>query len=176
MKKYRYISSGCVKPSDEICKFRLIGAPNIGTFDSVIRICVDDIKLDKYSCDCYSTTDDTRSLEEIGYDILVRINWKLVERNDLKPLNEEEKIDDFNKMLKLGYSTGMRLYKGRTQYSYLDKDESYKHYSEIARLGYEKFKKELAECGGDYEEYNRRICEKIENGEDDMGKPMIVVD
>ena len=90
-KRYRYISCGTAKNTDNISDFRLIGGNQLketdGRLASVIRVQIpSDMVLTKYSCDSYSTTDDIRTLEELGCDIMVRINNNFVIRNDLKHL------------------------------------------------------------------------------------------
>ncbi len=58
-----------------------------GRLSSVIRVQIpSDVLLTKYSCDNYSTTGDTRTLEELGCDIMVCVNGNFVIRNDLKYL------------------------------------------------------------------------------------------
>ena len=89
--RYRYITNGSVKPSDKICDYRLIGGNQLKQSDgrtaTVVRVRIpDDMELTKYSCDNYSTTDDNRTLEELGCDYMVRINGKYVFRNDLKTM------------------------------------------------------------------------------------------
>ncbi|MCA1021579.1 hypothetical protein [Halobacillus litoralis] len=75
MNRYRYILSGTVKGEDQINSFRLIGANNIKpSYDkeTAIRVSIpSDLKLEKWSCDPYSTTEDERTLDELGYDVLV---------------------------------------------------------------------------------------------------------
>lgn len=75
MKRYRYILNGCVLGKDKICDYRLIAGNNIKPSyngESALRVCIpDDLKLVKYSCDPYSTTEDKRTLDELGYDILI---------------------------------------------------------------------------------------------------------
>lgn len=84
-KRYRYISCGAATHTDKISKFRLIGGNQLIHKISVIRVEIpNDLKLTKYSCDNYSTTDDARTLDELGCDIMVRINGKFAIRNDLK--------------------------------------------------------------------------------------------
>lgn len=90
-KRYRYISCGTAKNTDKISDFRLISGNQLkqtdGRLSSVIRVQIpSNMVLTKYSCDSYSTTDNTRTLEELGCDIMVRINGNFVIRNDLKHL------------------------------------------------------------------------------------------
>ena len=70
LKKYRYISCGIAKSTDKISDFRLIGRNQLFPEERVvIRVIIpDDLKLSKYSCDNYSTTKDSRTLEELGCD------------------------------------------------------------------------------------------------------------
>ena len=126
--RYRYILAGNVNPSDPISAYRLIGASNLGSASSAIRIVVDDVDIIKYSCDCYSTTDDTRTLAELGYDCMVRINWKWTVRNDLRPETKDDVFAPHERMHEKGYLTAMRMYKGHRQITYLDDAHAKKHY------------------------------------------------
>lgn len=78
MKRYRYILNGCTLGGDKICDYRLIAGNNIKpSYDGYIALRVnipEDLKLTKYSCDPYSTTDDERTLDELGYDVMI---WNL---------------------------------------------------------------------------------------------------
>ena len=127
--KYRYILAGYVRPSDPISAFRLIGASNLGHTDSAIRIVVDDVKLTKYSCDCYSTTNDTRTLAELGYDCMVRINWKWVIQNSLRPINNNDLFNISEKMYLNGYVSA--LCKESGQHTYLDEEHAKEYYKKL---------------------------------------------
>jgi hypothetical protein len=88
-KKYRYILCGVVFGTDKISDFRLIGASNMKSDYKHVAIRVnipDDLKLEKWSCDSYSTTTDDRTLDELGYDLLIwhkkDKKWKI--HNELK--------------------------------------------------------------------------------------------
>lgn len=74
-KRYRYISSGIAVGSEKIRNFRLIGGRNVkASYDgkAVIRVCLpDDLIIEKWSCDSYSTTKDERTIEELEYDVLI---------------------------------------------------------------------------------------------------------
>ena len=68
------------------------------------------MSLTKWVCDPYSTTEDTRNLNEIGYDIMVKFNGRWVVRNDLKPMQPGEIYESMTKVMfryvrKLGYLT-----------------------------------------------------------------------
>jgi hypothetical protein len=75
VKKYRYILNGIVLGENKISDFRLIAANNIKSkYNGSVAIRVnipDDLTLTKYSCDPYSTTNDQRTINELGYDILI---------------------------------------------------------------------------------------------------------
>lgn len=89
---YRYITCGAVNPSDKISKFRLVCNRQIK--DDAIRVRLpDDLILEKYNCDNYSTTDDSRTLEELGYDIICKIDGKWKVMNDLKDYQPHEFSD-----------------------------------------------------------------------------------
>lgn len=85
MKRYRYILNGIALGKDKISGFRLIAGNNIKTSyngEVVLRVKIpNDLKLTKYSCDPYSTTEDHRTLDELGYDVLIwhkkNRKWKI---------------------------------------------------------------------------------------------------
>ena len=72
--KCRYITAKC-SPNDPICNFRLISHRIVGQCCkgpgmTCVRVRIpDDLVLEKCSCDDYSTTDDTRTIEELGYEV-----------------------------------------------------------------------------------------------------------
>ncbi|MFQ1027656.1 hypothetical protein JDW21_19205 [Bacillus subtilis] len=75
MKRYRYILNGCVLGEDKISDYRLIAGNNIKpSYNGEVAIRVnipDDLELTKYSRDPYSTTHDKRTIDELGYDVLI---------------------------------------------------------------------------------------------------------
>ncbi|MBP1308989.1 hypothetical protein JOD82_002009 [Paenibacillus sp. 1182] len=83
-KQCRYVLNGCAVGSDPISDFRLIAGNNVKSkYDGSIALRVNipaDLELTKYSCDPYSTTNDKRTLDELGYDVLVwrEGKWKVV--------------------------------------------------------------------------------------------------
>ena len=95
LKKYRYISCGIAKSTDKISDFRLIGGSQLLPEERVVlRVIIpDDLKFSKYSCDNYSTTEDSRTLEELGCDIMVKVNGKWIVKNNLKHLSINEVYD-----------------------------------------------------------------------------------
>ena len=119
---YRYILNSMVKPDSHVCDYRLIGSNQLGEGDgrnaAAIRVHIpDDMKLEKLSCDNYSTTEDERTIEELGYDIVVRINGHFFVRNDLK------QYEFHNLSSILAQNEGLYL----TKEGYLDK-EHYRDY------------------------------------------------
>jgi hypothetical protein len=77
-KRYRYITNGVVVGEHKIRDYRLIAGNNIKpSYNGKIALRVsipDDLELEKWSCDPYSTTDDERTLDELGYDVMI---WNL---------------------------------------------------------------------------------------------------
>jgi hypothetical protein len=122
-KRYRYISNGGAKPSDPISNFRLIGGNQLKSldcrFNDVIRIEIpNDMVLDKYSCDNYSTTDDTRTLEELKYNVMVRFKNGFVRRPDFEERKPDELIlsDISDRLLKEGYYLTNEAYLDEYEY------------------------------------------------------------
>lgn len=99
MKRYRYILAKC-EPSDPICNYRLVSSAYIASVARepgrvYIRVWIpDDMKLHKAACDIYSTTDDTRTIKELGYD-LIMTQWtnrrRVIPKDvDIEKLGQEE--------------------------------------------------------------------------------------
>ena len=99
MKRYRYILAKC-EPSDSICDYRLLSSTYIASVARepgrvYVRVWIpDDMKLYKSACDIYSTTDDTRTIEELGYD-LIMTRWtnrrRVIPKDaDIEKLSQEE--------------------------------------------------------------------------------------
>ena len=85
--KYRYIGNGHCKSTDPISNYRLLGACKLHTLSSssYIRVKIpDDLELIKWECDEYSLTEDSRTISELGYDVIVKINGKWKVKNELK--------------------------------------------------------------------------------------------
>lgn len=91
--KYRYVLSGLALGENKISDFRLIAGNMIKPSyngQSALRINIpEDLVLSKWISDSYSTTDDERTLNELGYDVLIwdgnKKKWNM--NNDLKGLN-----------------------------------------------------------------------------------------
>jgi hypothetical protein len=94
VKQYRYILSGLVSPEDKVSRFRLIAGNMIKSEyvgATAVRIPVpDDMVLEKWRGDCYSTTDDTRTIEQLGFDMLVWTGKRWLVRNELKGYQPHE--------------------------------------------------------------------------------------
>ena len=76
--KHRYIFSGVVWENPEICYYRLISKTtySLGQF---VRVNIpNDLILTSYSGDGYSTTDDKRTVHELGCDCYILFNgcWR----------------------------------------------------------------------------------------------------
>ncbi|MGN7324915.1 hypothetical protein ACTHPT_14695 [Bacillus altitudinis] len=74
-KRYRYITNGIALGQDKLSDFRLIAGNNIkASFDGdvALRVAIpDDLELIKFKSDPYSTTNEQRTLDELGYDVLI---------------------------------------------------------------------------------------------------------
>lgn len=85
-KIYRYITNGTALPGDPICNFRLITMKELNASKSkctAVRVDVTGVKLTKYSCDNYATTEDTHTLEYHEYMPIIKINGGWVPRPKL---------------------------------------------------------------------------------------------
>lgn len=89
--RYRYIASGLARFSDPISQFALLSANQLNGIHthSVIRVKIPD-GVPLYKDGEYSECPDSRTLEDLGCDILVRINGHYKVRNDLKHLSLSE--------------------------------------------------------------------------------------
>ena len=91
MGKYRYITCGIAVESDPAANFRLISSKYIKTNSNVIRIEIPaDMKLNKLSCDCYSTTEDHRTLADLRAIPMIKVNgrWRLAPSLRPYPIHE----------------------------------------------------------------------------------------
>lgn len=111
--RYRYITCGIAKISDRICDFRLITRQVFNTLSvypmrTYYRVKIPaDMNLNKDGCDDYYTTDDTRTLKELGCELfLIDGNLKHVKLDinisdaDLKRL-EREVMRDYMKSIEV---------------------------------------------------------------------------
>lgn len=76
--KHRYILCGVVWENPEICNYRLASRPTYSCGEFVRVNIPDDLKLSHYTYDRYSTTDDKRTVHELGCDcyILFKGCWR----------------------------------------------------------------------------------------------------
>lgn len=76
--KHRYIFCGVVWENPEICNYRLISKPTYSNGEFVRVNIPDDLELSHYTGDGYSTTDDKRTVHELGCDcyILFKGCWR----------------------------------------------------------------------------------------------------
>lgn len=89
MKRCRYILNGCVLGTDMVCDYRLISGNNVKPYhgEPALKVNIpDDLKLQKLSCDSYSTTKDMRTLDKLGYDLVIwdKNKNKWIKHNEYK--------------------------------------------------------------------------------------------
>lgn len=83
--KFRYIESGIVKGEDKLSDYRLIAADEVNPEYNgkvVIRVHIpEDVILTKEDIDPYYLTEDNRTLNQLGYDILIldikKLEWEV---------------------------------------------------------------------------------------------------
>ena len=89
--RHRYIFTGLASGDEPIKHFRLISSCTKYSLGSFIRVNIpDDLELDHFPGDGYSTTNDMRSLDQLGYDcyFLFKGEWrKFNELKKYKPCN-----------------------------------------------------------------------------------------
>lgn len=101
--RHRYILCGMVSGSDKLSDFRLISKLTPDE-DSIIRVNIpDDVKLNTYPGDGYSTTDCDKTLDELGYDCYIKYRNKWLKTNELKPYNPAH----WYEVLEYGYNIHM---------------------------------------------------------------------
>lgn len=84
--RHRYIFCGVIWEQPEICNYRLISKPTY-SHGSFVRVNIpDDLELNHYSGDGYSTTYDKRTIHELGCDCYILFNCKWRKFNWLKNL------------------------------------------------------------------------------------------
>ena len=118
--KYRYITTGLASPDDRLSDFSLISGREMGGFSDFIRIEVpDDIKLEKWSCDPYSTTDSDTLLKDLNPKVAVRFNGKIKTDEELTDLWLKGKIEPHQFYENLE----SRGFTGYIRYGYLDEKQ-----------------------------------------------------
>ncbi len=101
--RHRYILCGMVSGSDKLSDFRLISKLDPDE-DSFIRVNIpDDVKLNTFPGDGYSTTDCDKTLDELGYDCYIKYRNKWLKTNELKPYNPAH----WYEVLEYGYDIRM---------------------------------------------------------------------
>lgn len=100
-KRYRYIKAVDAGSGEKLSSFRLIGGRHVKADhhgEVMLRVTLtDDVELVKYSCDCYSTTEDERLIGDFEFAIL---QWDGISER-WKPLDiEVDRIGDieFNQL------------------------------------------------------------------------------
>lgn len=82
--KYRYIFCGVVWRSPQLKNYRLISGLKYSGGQAIRVTIPDDVKLIKYHCDSYSTTDCERTIHDLGCDCYIIYNGKWRKFNWLK--------------------------------------------------------------------------------------------
>ena len=85
-KRYRYIISPVATVDQKICEFGLDANSTWAQFGWIRVVIPDDMVLNKWSCDDYSTTKDERRIEDLEYDCFYydEVKHKAVKANYLK--------------------------------------------------------------------------------------------
>ena len=114
MKKiYRYITCGVIHPTDKVSDFRLIGINQVYGESDAIRIEIpDDLKLEKWSCDCYSTTEDKRTIADLNPAVVIRFNGRTKADKELTEMfmNGKLEVSDISSIMRdRGYTRVLRL-------------------------------------------------------------------
>ncbi len=83
--RHRYIFCGVVHGTDKISDFRLISKVTKYSLGGCVRVNIpDDLKLNHFNSDSYSTTSDPRTLNELGWDCYIHYEGKWRKFNWLK--------------------------------------------------------------------------------------------
>lgn len=121
-RRYRYIIAN-YNPSDPIWKYYLFSNMHIGSLCRepgrvYIRVWIpDDMKLNKGDFNDYSTTDDDRTIADLGYDVIMT-QWngkrKVISSNFSLKIEEmkimsDEQLKKWSKSLFSDYKTAYRL-------------------------------------------------------------------
>lgn len=98
-KRYRYIVSGRVTPSDEISSYRMLDKQKLNGFSVATRVTIpDNVKLEKWSCDEYSTWDNSQPsylLKDLDMKIVARLNGEMkVLPIDTTLIPDDMSVDD----------------------------------------------------------------------------------
>ena len=119
-KRYRYITSGVVKATDKVSDYRLIGINQVYGMSDFIRIEIpDDLKLEKWSCDCYSTTEDERTVAEFNPTVMIRVNGEVRADKELTRMFISRELND-ERISKIMLNRG---YRHVLRFGYITKDQ-----------------------------------------------------
>ena len=133
--KHRYIFCGVVHGTDKICDYRLISECTKYNCGKFIRVNIpDDMNIEHYKYDGYSTTSDERTLDELGYDCYILLNGEWRKFNELKKYQPHEWY------LVLEYIYGLYRLPG---FDYTDNKEEYMRIMNEYYSGKRKF---VSEC------------------------------
>ncbi|MEE3344639.1 MAG: hypothetical protein VZS44_11135 [Bacilli bacterium] len=169
-KYFRYILCGVCNPTDPLSDYRLIGNNQIGQSADMIRVEIpDNVELQKWSCDSYSTTDSKVRIKDLNPKVLIRINGKLHINEELTEewLNGNIEPCDFCSWL-----ADNKNYSIRTKFGYLTPEQNKwvsNNYSKIWQI--DKIPKDLStdiftpnsQYAIKYKEYIADIKEFIKN-------------
>jgi hypothetical protein len=102
--RHRYIFCGSAVGTDKLSDFRLIAKLVDRRIERGWWHCVrvnipDDVELEHWNGDSYSTTTCEKTLEEVGYDCYIRYRNKWLKVNELKPYEP----CDWSDVLEYGY-------------------------------------------------------------------------
>lgn len=134
MPKYRYITCGTCRSIDKLSSFRLVGSFKEFRPSSAIRVTIpDNIKLDRYPYDGYSTTQSNIQIKDLNPIVIVRYNSRMIPNVELtkKWLNGEVEPCNFHQWMRgKGYINYLR-------FGYITK-EQHKWLSNLSENDYKK--------------------------------------
>ncbi|MBQ8482851.1 MAG: hypothetical protein IJ504_00940 [Bacteroidales bacterium] len=117
--RHRYITNGTAQGSKQINCYRLISKNKYS--NSFIRVNIpDDLVLNTCKGDGYNTTEDTRTLEELGYDCFILVNGKWRKANFLK---KHQPHEWYRVLEKYGLRSTLNGYLSKERYQTYDWSE-----------------------------------------------------
>lgn len=130
VKRVRYIGSGLADPDDPISDFQLVAGCILGrtTTSEALRIELPaNLELDKCKGDRYSTTEDSRTLEQLGAVPVVKVDGQWTQMPDLWP---EHQPADWCKVLR-----ARGFYGTQSERGYLAQDRYKEYINSIMKKG-----------------------------------------
>lgn len=128
--RHRYITSGLCEPTDPVCNYRLISHREIGSVAKEVgrilyRVNIpDNLKLEKWACDTYATTNDKRTIRELGYDYIVTMHdgkrKRFPKEADVNAIAKEE-VEKWRELLYKDYNSAYHPYPKSEEDVNLDK-------------------------------------------------------